>query len=151
MAAGISRYKPVGARLRVEKGPCGIHLLNDAYNANPLSMKASLRTLAQLKPRRTIACLGDMLELGANEIQEHQALIQYALSLDLDLVGICGSLFSQAAIDIDDKRFVVATDATTLGNKIKHRIQENDVLLLKGSRGSRMEKLLQALETTHAP
>ncbi|MEC7984087.1 MAG: UDP-N-acetylmuramoyl-tripeptide--D-alanyl-D-alanine ligase [Myxococcota bacterium] len=151
MSVGMSRYKPVGARLRVEAGPKGIRLLNDAYNANPLSMKASLRTLAQLQPQRRIACLGDMLELGDEEVQEHLEIIQYALSLELDLIGVCGPIFTKAAHLIQDSRFLIADDATELGHKIKASIREKDILLLKGSRGSRMENLLQVLEASHAP
>ncbi|MEC7949015.1 MAG: UDP-N-acetylmuramoyl-tripeptide--D-alanyl-D-alanine ligase, partial [Myxococcota bacterium] len=64
MGARLATYEPVGMRLRLEAGPAGSRVLNDAYNANPLSVAATLRTLAAM-PGRRIALLGDMLELGA--------------------------------------------------------------------------------------
>jgi len=148
---GVEEYEPVGARLRVEEGPCQTKILNDAYNANPLSMRASLQTLSQLKGYTRIALLGDMLELGAGEIAAHQEIIKLAISLSIEKVGVSGSIFSQAALDLglsSGTSFFFAKDAQSLGQQMKHHITGGEILLLKGSRGSKMEKIIPELEGT---
>ncbi len=78
IAAGLGRYQPVGMRMRVEQRG-GITVLNDAYNANPASMRAALETLAAIRGRRRVALLGDMLELGAGEDQAHREIVELAV------------------------------------------------------------------------
>ncbi|MEO0604202.1 MAG: UDP-N-acetylmuramoyl-tripeptide--D-alanyl-D-alanine ligase [Myxococcota bacterium] len=72
-AAGLADYEPVGMRMRPERLPSGALALNDAYNANPDSMKASLSVLAAM-PGRRWAVLGDMFELGTQEAQWHRTV-----------------------------------------------------------------------------
>ncbi len=146
---GVEEYEPVGARLRVEDGPCQTKILNDAYNANPLSMRASLQTLSQLKGYTRIALLGDMLELGAGEIAAHQEIIKLAISLSIEKVGVSGAIFSQAALELglsSGTSFFFAEDAQSLGQQMKNHITGGEILLLKGSRGSKMEKIIPELE-----
>lgn len=149
---GIAGYTPVGARLRIEKGPKGIKFLNDAYNANPLSMRASLTTLSQLQDTPTRALLGDMLELGDHALQEHISLLTFALSLKIN-IGVCGAIFSQAAQHILSsnpdlqEQLVFAQSSTELGEKLKKGLREGEIILLKGSRGIKMERILSVWET----
>ena len=77
----------------VEREGCTI--INDAYNANPLSMIAALDTLHQMKAAQKIAMLGDMLEMGEVEQASHQEVLQHALDLKLDLV-LVGPRFKEA-------------------------------------------------------
>lgn len=145
IAAGLSRYQPVGMRMRVDSVG-GVTVLNDAYNANPASMRAALDTLAQL-PGRRIALLGEMLELGGEESSYHEAVIRQAAGLDLDLVGLSGPLMAEQA-DLARSlgvEVVSAPDARALAELLKGQINPGDVVLLKGSRGARMERALQAL------
>ena len=149
---GIERYQPVGARLRIEEGDIGIKWINDAYNANPLSMRASLTTLSQLEGYPTRALLGDMLELGDNALHEHEELLTHALSLDIEIIGVCGSLFAQAAQKIINtsvehaNRIIFAQNSTELGEKVRHTLKKGDIVLLKGSRGIKMERVITLLE-----
>ena len=149
---GIEGYQPVGARLRIEKGQSGIQWINDAYNANPLSMRASLATLSQLQGHPTRALLGDMLELGEKALHEHKELLDYALSLEIDTIGVCGALFAEAAQSMvttnaeHKNKLIVAHDSTELGQKIQHTLTEGDIVLLKGSRGIKMERVISLLE-----
>ena len=101
MVERVGTYAPVGMRLRMEPGPLGTQIINDAYNANPMSVAANLRTLAGIPRapgRRRIALLGDMLELGPTEIAQHRDTIALAQSLDLDLLGLVGPRFEAAAM-----------------------------------------------------
>jgi len=146
IAAGLSRYEPVGMRMRVEAvGP--VTVLNDAYNANPASMKAALRTLASIEGRRRIALLGDMLELGSIEGQAHDDVARFAASLDLEVLGLCGPRMSAAAVEVEALR---SPDSIALGEAVAQAVRPGDVVLLKGSRGARMERLLQFLSVEEA-
>lgn len=145
IAVGLSRYQPVGMRMRVDSVG-GVTVLNDAYNANPASMRAALETLSQL-PGRRIALLGEMLELGGEEAAYHEAVIRQVASLNLDLVGLSGPLMAaQAGLARElGVEVVAAKDATELAAKLQGQIHPKDVVLLKGSRGARMERALQCL------
>ncbi len=148
IARRLARYQPVGMRLRVEEGPRGSRVINDAYNANPLSTTAALDTLAAVAGRRRVALLGDMLELGSTEAQAHQDVIRHALGCGIDLLGLAGPRYLQAARSLglrcrDD--LLLADDATVLGRLVAPQIAEGDVILAKGSRGMAMERALQSL------
>ncbi len=139
----LSRYEPVGMRLRLEDGPGGIRVINDAYNANPVSMAASLRTLAALPPRR-VALLGDMLELGSYEAAAHEEVLGLACELGLELVGVAGPRFGAAARRLG-VQVLEAPDALALGARLRGTLLAGDRVLLKGSRGMGMERILAAL------
>ena len=145
-AAALAGYAPVGARMALEDGPGGIRVLNDAYNANPASMAAALETLCALPARRRVALLGDMLELGPTELELHRALLERALALDLVLVGACGPRMQGAARSVTaDGRLLVAPDAEDLAQLLVRRLLPGDLVLLKGSRGMAMERILRTL------
>ena len=147
MIAAIGRYTPVGMRLRIEDGAGGTRIINDAYNANPMSVAASLQTLAAIPRtahRRRIALLGDMLELGDTELACHREIAELAISLDLDMVGLVGPLFAQVRSD----DCLWAADAEALGLALRDAIAPGDIILIKGSRGMRMEHVLTGLKPT---
>jgi UDP-N-acetylmuramoyl-tripeptide--D-alanyl-D-alanine ligase len=140
----LGRYEPVGMRLRLDEGPGGIRVINDAYNANPMSMAAALETLAALQGARRVALLGDMLELGETEAGAHQQVLALALRLGLDEIGVVGPRFSAAA-DALGAQVRAAADADALGRSLRGHLGAGDVVLLKGSRGMGMERVLIAL------
>jgi UDP-N-acetylmuramoyl-tripeptide--D-alanyl-D-alanine ligase len=145
-ADALVGYAPVGARMALEAGPGGIRVLNDAYNANPASMDAALETLCALPACRRVAVLGDMLELGPAELELHRSLLERALALDLDLVGACGPRMQAAAAGRTvGGRLLVAPDAEALAAMLAPRLLPGDLLLLKGSRGMAMERILRTL------
>jgi UDP-N-acetylmuramoyl-tripeptide--D-alanyl-D-alanine ligase len=142
MGPALSRYSPVGMRLRIESGPRGTRVINDAYNANPMSMEASLRMLASLEGVRRIAVLGDMLELGRDEASAHAEVLEIARGLELDGVFAAGPRFRAAA-----ERLGIpwAPDAAGLVPLVAAVLHEHDVLLVKGSRGMGMERVVHLL------
>lgn len=142
----MEAYAPVGSRMRIEPLPGGIVALNDAYNANPASMDAALATLRSLPATRHVALLGDMLELGPTEIELHRALLEGAMASSLGLLGVCGPRMTAAAAGLEGGRaFVVAPDAEALAVAVAPHLQPGDVLLVKGSRGMAMERILRKL------
>tara|TARA_Y100000589_G_scaffold318147_1_gene345144 strand:- start:2579 stop:4042 length:1464 start_codon:yes stop_codon:yes gene_type:complete len=149
--------KVAGADMRLEVQQLGdITLINDAYNANPDSMKAALSTLAHFgdPQRRRIAILGDMLELAELGEAMHDELgrwlaAQYAQHIDH--VIVIGELAAHIARGIEhvNPKMQYTTypqwdDA--LGTQIAQHIAGNDIILIKGSRGSALERLIPALE-----
>ncbi len=149
MGARLSAYAPVGMRMRLEDGPRGLRIINDAYNANPLSCAASLRALASVTGARRVALLGDMLELGEAELDGHREVLRLARSLELDLLGLAGPRYA-AAVAAEGLAagpdLALATDAAALAADVTDRLRPADLVLLKGSRGLRMERVLDNLE-----
>jgi UDP-N-acetylmuramoyl-tripeptide--D-alanyl-D-alanine ligase len=114
-------------------------VLNDAYNANPSSMTASLGVLAAL-PGRRVAVLGDMLELGPGEAAFHAEVIAAAEDLGIDLVVRVGPRMSAARAG-----GVSFPDAAAAARAVRDLVRPGDRILVKGSRGGKLERVVQAL------
>ncbi|MGM9766253.1 MAG: glutamate ligase domain-containing protein, partial [Candidatus Cryptobacteroides sp.] len=123
-------------------------LVVDAYNANPSSMKAALDNFAVMNARCKVAMLGDMRELGQDSVAEHIAVLRQALDSGLHTVYIVGDEFRKALSEVSlpagaDVRWY--PDSETLAKEIESRPIENSLVLVKGSRGIRMEKVIPAI------
>ena len=135
-------------------GPFGLFtLLDDAYNANPASMEAAFRTLGARKPAdggRRIAALGDMLELGADELRYHAGLAA-TLADCADLV-FCAGPRMKALWDVlpASRRGGYAESAEDLAPALKDALRAGDVVLIKGSNGSRMHRVVDILKQRSA-
>jgi UDP-N-acetylmuramoyl-tripeptide--D-alanyl-D-alanine ligase len=149
MSERLNEYEAVGMRQRLERGPGEIRVINDAYNANPLSMRASLETLASLHSERRIALLGDMLEMGSAARDAHLEIAQLALDLGLELVGLAGPDFEGIAAELrtGESQLIHASTAEALGAQLQGHLRRGDLILLKGSRGMAMERILRVLDT----
>ncbi len=142
----LARYEPVGQRMRLEPGPGGLKILDDAYNANPESMAAALDTLAALPATRRVALLGDMLELGPDEIAWHRHVLDRALGAGFAFVGACGPRMVAAARGLLPRGdLLVAPEPEALARVVADRLAPGDLVLIKASRGIRMERTLQVL------
>lgn len=142
-ALRLSGYRPVGMRLRIEEGPGQTRVINDAYNANPVSVKASVGTLGAMAGRR-VAVLGDMLELGSHEAALHEDCLQHAISTGLDILALVGPRFSDAARRLGAE-LLHAESPEALAPLLAPLLRPGDLVLLKGSRGIGVERLLGAL------
>ncbi len=111
----------------------------DAYNANPTSMKASVQDFANLEGGPKWAILGDMLELGEEAAQEHQKVAAFCQSLGLDHLILVGSLFAAAAKKLGLPHF---PDGEALRNSSYPATWMGNLILIKGSRGMRLETLV---------
>lgn len=144
-AKGLSNYEPVGMRQRLEMIGTDIRVLNDAYNANPVSMGAALTTLSGLNGRR-IAVLGDMLELGTDEERLHLSIVERAKQLSLDVVLFVGPRFAAVAQPFLNDHFQVVLDEEKAVECLSLWLRAGDTVLFKGSRGSRVERILHTLQ-----
>jgi UDP-N-acetylmuramoyl-tripeptide--D-alanyl-D-alanine ligase len=144
IARGLQQYTPVGMRMKVVELD-GCTVINDAYNANPLSMIAALDTLHQMNATQKIAMLGDMLEMGEVEQASHQEVLEHALSLKLDLV-LVGPRFKQAwhTLESNVTSNVQCFDSSDDAGRSLTFPTSDGIVLLKGSRGIKMERILEA-------
>jgi UDP-N-acetylmuramoyl-tripeptide--D-alanyl-D-alanine ligase len=146
---GLAAVKPVGRRLRLERLPSGVTLLDDCYNANPASMTAALATLAGLAAPggRAVAVLGDMLELGAFEAEAHRALGAEAARSGVGALAAFGprSRATAEAARAAGLEAFHTEDVDALVRWARATVAPGDVLLVKGSRGMKLERLVEAL------
>jgi UDP-N-acetylmuramoyl-tripeptide--D-alanyl-D-alanine ligase len=138
-------------RLQLHEVGHGIMLLNDAYNANPNSMRAALETAANLTPRgRRVAVLGDMRELGKSSERYHREIGEIASKCGLDLLACVGT---QAAFIAESaERAGMPTgaicrfnDAAAAASEVPRWLREGDLVLLKASRSIHLEQVAQAI------
>jgi UDP-N-acetylmuramoyl-tripeptide--D-alanyl-D-alanine ligase len=130
--------------------PSGVVVLNDCYNANPLSMRAALDEFATQAPEgRRIAVLGDMLELGPGEVDEHRALGEYAASHGVDVLIAVGPLSTYTAEAFGGEAHVVA-DAREAAALAEELVRPGDLVLVKASRGIGLETVAPALAEVRA-
>ena len=136
---GIENYIPQNNRSQIIKKN-GHHIILDAYNANPTSMKAALENFQQLKADYKIAFLGDMFELGKTAENEHQEISNIATNMQFDQVFLIGENFFKTKSDLSKfKSFDHLRE--TLNNKTL----KNATILIKGSRGMALERILDLL------
>ncbi len=143
---GIGSFVPGAMRLEVKKyGEYTV--VNDVYNASPLSMAAALDTLAGMTRGRKIAVLGDMLELGDAAVDAHRRIGRRAAEQGVDIVLTVGELAKHIAGAAHESG-VKNTQAFTGHNEaievLRSLMQPGDYILLKGSRGMKMETMLEA-------
>jgi len=150
-AISLGQFRSLDKRSELQRHDSGLIIFNDCYNANPGSMAMALQTLATLKNQgRALAALGDMLELGNTTEAAHREVGGLAARLNLDLLIICGKFrdyVKAGALAGGMPRSRIHTVAShSLGAEIvKEFCRPGDILLVKGSRGARMEKLLSCL------
>ena len=145
VAAGMARFEAPAGRLGV-RHVAGRVLIDDTYNANPESVRASLDVLGAAGAPR-FAVLGDMLELGASERLEHLTAGRYAAGNAEVVVGVGarGQWIAEGAQSAGG-RAVAARDAVEAAAWLAAEVPVGGTVLCKGSRGARMERVIEALE-----
>ena len=157
ISEGLSLFKPFDKRQQVKDLPGGLKLLDDCYNANPASMEAAIETLKTLgHGQKTAAILGDMLELGDQAESAHRLIGESVVCHKIDYlltVGDFGQEVVQGAIDSGmarkrAKNFASKEDLSNYLHKLedKGELLPGDWILVKGSRGIRMETIISELK-----
>ena len=147
-AKQLSNWHPPLGRGAVEDLE-GIRLIDDAYNSNPTSLSAGLATLARLTGGRRVAILGDMLELGPDEVAMHRDMADDPAMASVDLVHLAGPRM-RALYDAlpEARRGFYAETATDLAERVAELVAIGDIVLVKGSKGSRISTVVDALRRT---
>lgn len=143
----LQQAKLTGMRLDIQVTQAGVTVINDAYNANPDSMKSAIAVLRQRTGKRKIAVLGDMYELGKYEAESHREVGRAAAVQQIDYViavGRLGRLIGEAAQEAGCRVDWAEENEQAL-LYLQQYLQPGDVVLVKGSRGMQMEQIVQNL------
>jgi UDP-N-acetylmuramoyl-tripeptide--D-alanyl-D-alanine ligase len=124
--------------------PGGVIVIDDCYNANPMSMRAAIDDLLETAPARRVALLGDMLELGPDAPRLHRELGEYAAGRGVELLVTAGPLAADIAAGFSGDAHA-APDAATAAGLLAGLLHERDTVLVKGSRGVGLERAVAVL------
>lgn len=151
IAEAVSSFGGVRKRMELVKLPGGVSVLNDCYNANPLSMRSAIETISEMPgARRKVAVVGDMLELGAWSVKAHREIGQIATRCGIDLlitVGEKARHIMEAAVEAGMRSEMVAHFASSeeTARAINSMVRKGDLVLIKGSRRMKLENVFEAL------
>ncbi|BAE52648.1 UDP-N-acetylmuramoylalanyl-D-glutamyl-2,6-diaminopimelate--D-alanyl-D-alanine ligase [Paramagnetospirillum magneticum] len=147
--AAMAAPKGRGQRRRIEIEGGSFELIDESYNASPVSMKAAIAMLASVRPAkggRRIAVLGDMLELGPQGPSLHASVAETVESWNIDLVFTAGTLTAHLHDALAaPRRGGHAADSDAVAALVKAGVRPGDVVMVKGSAGSRMGRVVNAL------
>ncbi len=137
----LSEYKPQNNRSQLLKTDKRNTLIIDAYNANPESMRLSVNNFSNFKAINKVLIIGDMLELGKMSKKEHQAILQFIENAGFETVFAVGREFYALRNDYPQFSFMYDTDE--LCTYLSHQNWQDKTILLKASRGIKLEKTIQ--------
>lgn len=151
MNAGFSTLKVTNMRMELVEGSNGEKIINDAYNASPTSMKAAIELITHLKGyKQKILVLGDMLELGPEEQYFHLSVGKEIDSSNIDYIfayGKLGEFIAQGAKEgFPENRVFSFLDKTVLLEELKKVSNKETLILVKGSRGMKLEDIVHGLQ-----
>ncbi len=160
----LQNWSPLAGRgqvleIKIKHGNCSkvIHLIDESYNANPGSVKASLQTLtciftsqkAKCKFKRRIAVLGDMLELGCTEMQEHVNISKFARLDEIDKIYCVGSRMRKLYDVLPSSKQGFWTEtAEEMQNVLVNKLKNGDIVMIKGSLSMGMNTIVNKLKNT---
>jgi UDP-N-acetylmuramoyl-tripeptide--D-alanyl-D-alanine ligase len=155
ISAGLADFRPPDKRMQMLRAKSGFTIINDTYNANPASMAAGLKTLKQIGEKSSVAIIGDMLELGSTSGQAHYEIGKLIAELAIDCVGVVGEFkkdVEQGALEhgFDRDRLHMFEEKEIAIRWIhemvdREKLGQNDVVLVKASRGLRFETIVAKL------
>ena len=150
MIAGLKTFNAPTKRSAIQKNPAGMILIGDHYNASPASMRAAFSLfkdaarIHQSNGKRYV-CLGDMLELGDNEEKYHRDLASDLVGVPVDGVFLYGERMKWLHSELEKLGFSGHlghfSDHKSLSQKLLMALQVGDTVLIKGSRGMRLERV----------
>ncbi|NLJ77579.1 MAG: UDP-N-acetylmuramoyl-tripeptide--D-alanyl-D-alanine ligase, partial [Peptococcaceae bacterium] len=155
IARGLEAVDLTGMRLEITSAG-GIKIINDSYNASPASTRAALQTLVDIAAGgRKIAVLGDMLELGQRALSGHREVGAAATGLQIDYLITVGELAQNIQrgahrAGMDQERALHCQDNQEAVKILENLLQPGDTVLVKGSRGMKMESIVQSLVKSQA-
>lgn len=150
ISEALQEYRPAPARMQLLAGIKYTYLIDDSYNASPLSMQAALETLRDLPARRRIAVLGDMLEIGKYAPEAHESVGRFAAGIAdlLVTVGPRAKFIADAArkrgMKVENiQSFDTADEA---GEPLREAMREGDLVLVKGSHAMELGKVVETVK-----
>lgn len=149
-AKAFKHHEPTPGRMRLVEGIKETIILDDSYNSSPIAAEEALKSLASLtNAKRRIAILGDMLELGKFSTDEHKKIGVHAAAVAdiLVTVGIRSRFTAESAIDagLNESKVLQFDESEEAGDFIQNIIDPGDAILVKGSQGVRMERVVEEI------
>lgn len=150
----LSRFRPMSMRMERVQLANGARVVNDSYNANPESMKAAFRTVGSARRAgRFVAALGDMLELGAASAELHRQVGEAAAQMGVGRLYVVGEFARELAAGakgggLKDSEIIICDGVESVSSLVESELKAGDVLLVKGSRGMRMERIVERLKSS---
>ena len=145
MKEGLKNLEATSMRLQMIKKE-NLTIINDCYNASPDSMKSSLDVLATYKSKRKIAILGDMYELGDESEKAHKEVGQYAKD-KVDLLIVIGENINNFKMGYEKENILMYETKEKCIQDLSKIIESDDIVLVKASRGVKLEDVVSALES----
>ena len=144
IATGLSNFAGVKGRLQTKQGFAGAKVIDDTYNANPMSMKAAIDVLKASAGQR-IFVMGDMAELGADAASMHAEIGAYAKTAGIEKFYALGELTKNAVTSFGANAMHFET-IEALAESLKNMMNAETTVLVKGSRSMRMERVVDAIQ-----
>lgn len=143
---GIEAFRPCAMRFEPIMTKMGYTVVNDSYNANPASVKWAIHTLSKLPcAGKRIAILGEMKELGSKSAHYHEELGKFLRESNIDKVILIGEEVKEILKELSNGRARIFDSKTLLIDYVKSILSRGDTVLVKGSRASKMEDIVEAL------
>jgi len=148
IAAALENFSSPCGRMNLLPGIKNSLIIDDTYNASPTSVLAALDVLHEIEAKRKIVVLGDMLELGSETEISHKSLAKKIMESKGDIFLAVGQRMQFAVAELQKHNFskdniFSFADSLEAGRKLQEIIQTNDLILVKGSQGMRMEKIVE--------
>ena len=145
----ISKYKTPPGRLSLVEGINDTIIIDDTYNSSPVAVEAALDVLAEMKGNRKIAVLGDMLELGKFTEEAHKDIGKKVVGIAdiLVVVGPRAKFIAESALEngFKEKNIHRFNSFGSVGSFLSEKLKKGDIVLLKGSQGVRLEKVVKEI------
>jgi len=150
VASFLEELKPSCGRMTLIEGMKNSLIIDDTYNASPVSTMAAIETIEKMRASRRVVILGDMLELGEFSEAGHRKVIEKVFDKNFDIVIFVGSKMKKVAESIladqnFNKKIVYFDNSDKASLEIEKNIRERDIILVKGSQSMRMEKIVAKL------
>ncbi len=153
ISESLKKYQAPLGRMHLILGDNETLIIDDTYNSSPTAVEAALKTLSELQitqVERKVAVLGDMLELGDFTAPEHKRIGEAVTRFGIDLfvaVGANAQIFAEGAIEagLAKENVITYSDSRLAEKEISAIIKQHDLMLIKGSQGARMERVVKAL------
>ena len=144
---GLSSLEMTKMRMEIIKADNGFTMINDAYNSSPTSVRATLDLLTSLTGyEKKIVVLADMLELGNDKVAYHEEIGAYIDANEIDYVFTYGPLAKHIALKAKVANVQAFEDKEVLAEAIRNIATEQDIALIKGSRGMKLEEVIEMLK-----
>lgn len=150
IAESFADFRSLPGRMNLIDGIKNSYVIDDSYNASPLSMHAALETLKEIKAVRKIAVLGDMLEIGKYSVEAHEAIgnLTAGIANILITVGSRAKFIAESAKvnGFSEKNIFIFDDAESAGRKLQDLIKKGDLILIKASRAMKLDKVVEEIK-----